>query len=285
MKIFGKVMCLALLTSPLLGQEDPCPQCEVLRGYLSNACTFLPVIDCDSIIRPFLCSCLSICYTGLRCWEDCKKQREVCDSTNSTGIFKPLVDIKNVMECEILEKACIAQCPKAFAEKVLSEALTKVRDIISGAVNPLHLITPSVCPEGWVMTVCGKCFGSDDKGKDTYKGALQKCKSRGGTLAQPKSKADQDLLVSLCSNNNCPDTWIGLNDIADEGIFLWIDGTPLAYSNWDIGEPNNVEDEDCVHIWGFSEQNTWNDNKCEHYLNFFCEIEASPSLRFCFDLL
>lgn len=34
--------------------------------------------------------------------------------------------------------------------------------------------------------------------------------------------------------------WIGLNDTAEEGVFEWVSGEPVTYTNWAAGEPNNV---------------------------------------------
>merc|ERR1719219_2604602 len=95
------------------------------------------------------------------------------------------------------------------------------------------------------------------------------CKARGGHLAQIKSQAEQDLIVGLCPNKKCPWTWIGLNDIAKEGTFIWNDGSALDFKNWHKGEPNNAGGkEDCGHIW---HKNQWNDIKCDHKMNFVCE--------------
>jgi len=33
--------------------------------------------------------------------------------------------------------------------------------------------------------------------------------------------------------------WIGLNDIEEEGTWVWASGKPVAYTNWAEGEPNN----------------------------------------------
>jgi len=33
--------------------------------------------------------------------------------------------------------------------------------------------------------------------------------------------------------------WIGLNDVATEGTWQWLDGTSVSYFNWMSGEPNN----------------------------------------------
>jgi hypothetical protein len=54
--------------------------------------------------------------------------------------------------------------------------------------------------------------------------------------------------------------WIGLNDVAEEGTFVWTSGEPFSYDNWKPGEPNSgggVFDEDYVH---FEPDGLWNDN-------------------------
>ena len=34
--------------------------------------------------------------------------------------------------------------------------------------------------------------------------------------------------------------WIGANDLLLEGRFVWEDGTPLNYTNWGKGQPDNA---------------------------------------------
>lgn len=52
--------------------------------------------------------------------------------------------------------------------------------------------------------------------------------------------------------------WIGFSDAATEGTFAWADGSPVGYTNWNPGEPNNSGGtEDYAEMLGSNGQ--WND--------------------------
>lgn len=52
--------------------------------------------------------------------------------------------------------------------------------------------------------------------------------------------------------------WIGLTDTAVEGTFAWADGSPVNYTNWNPGEPNNSGGaEDWAELLGSNGR--WND--------------------------
>jgi hypothetical protein len=53
--------------------------------------------------------------------------------------------------------------------------------------------------------------------------------------------------------------WIGLADAANEGEFVWADGSPLDYTQWEPGEPNNRDDEDYVGM--YANNGNWVDVK------------------------
>jgi hypothetical protein len=68
--------------------------------------------------------------------------------------------------------------------------------------------------------------------------------------------------------------WIGLYDIAEEGVFRWISDMKLAYpSFWGSGQPddNNIA-EDCVELYAVN--SNWNDQNCENnHVPFICEMQ------------
>jgi len=91
--------------------------------------------------------------------------------------------------------------------------------------------------------------------------ARDACAADGAHLVTATS-ANYDI---VSSSNAC--TWIGANDIDVEGSWVWIDGTPLIETHWDVGEPNNLHEEHCAHTLschnGYHLDRWWNDDDCE----------------------
>jgi hypothetical protein len=62
------------------------------------------------------------------------------------------------------------------------------------------------------------------------------------------------------------DTFLGATDAVTEGTFLWVDGTPVTYANYHVGEPNNgsgAYQEDCLVIAGArTPSDSWDDRPC-----------------------
>jgi hypothetical protein len=86
----------------------------------------------------------------------------------------------------------------------------------------------------------------------------------GGHLATIRNQAEQDWVYSTFAayGGLNRSLWIGLNDAASEGTFVWVSGEPVTYSDWGGGEPNNSGGiEDYVHMWcpNSGAPGRWND--------------------------
>lgn len=89
-----------------------------------------------------------------------------------------------------------------------------------------------------------------------------KAVAMGGNLATVSSTAENDFLWTTIAKPNLATSpfgiWIGLNDVAEEGTWVWASGEPVTYTNWAGGQPDNWQNEDWVHFWGYTE-GAWND--------------------------
>jgi len=72
------------------------------------------------------------------------------------------------------------------------------------------------------------------------------------------------------------DTWIGLNDAAKEGNWVWTSGERANFTNWGKGEPNNFNDgEDCAVLRTQNKLGVprkWNDAWCSIQNGAICEL-------------
>jgi gliding motility-associated-like protein len=95
----------------------------------------------------------------------------------------------------------------------------------------------------------------------------------GANLISVQSASENADLVQALSNQgySAEVIWIGYSDETTEGSFVWYDGSPVVYSNWAPGEPNNAGDEDCTQIYP---DGGWNDLNCAGY-NSLSVIEVN----------
>ena len=65
-------------------------------------------------------------------------------------------------------------------------------------------------------------------------------------------------------------SWIGLNDRSVEGSFVWTNREISQFRYWAEKQPNDWNNEDCVHTLGARHGYTWNDVPCNNCFNFTC---------------
>lgn len=67
--------------------------------------------------------------------------------------------------------------------------------------------------------------------------------------------------------------WIGLHrDDSNKNQWIWVDGEQATYSNWGVGEPNNINEE-CV-VMNTSPTGKWYDDRCSERRPYICEKEG-----------
>ncbi|XP_067840319.1 collectin-11 isoform X3 [Heptranchias perlo] len=110
------------------------------------------------------------------------------------------------------------------------------------------------------------------KEEKRYTDAHEYCRDRGGLLIMPKDEATNSLIASYISEAGLSRVFIGVNDLEEEGQFVFTDGAPLlTFNKWRNGEPNNAYDEeDCAEMVS---SGGWNDVACHITMYFVCEFD------------
>lgn len=90
------------------------------------------------------------------------------------------------------------------------------------------------------------------------------CSNLNGRLASVDSANENAVIAGLIGPN---DAFLGGNDEAVEGTFVWDDGTSFLLTNWNTGEPNNalgMFEEDCIVMLNntTAAPGKWDDRPC-----------------------
>lgn len=95
--------------------------------------------------------------------------------------------------------------------------------------------------------------------------ATQNAINIGGHLLTLSSQAENDWI-----NARVGEVWIGYNDVASEGNFVWETGESNGYENWNGGEPNNSGGEDYTVM---RSNGLWNDLRGTNSRRFVVEFQ------------
>ena len=103
-------------------------------------------------------------------------------------------------------------------------------------------------------------------GPANYLSAITDCQRRGGSLVTVQSQQEQDALYALTGSTGA---WIGLTDFLDEGQFSWVDGSPLTFTNFRAGQPNNANSNQ--HCTWIRPDGLWDDITCKKQEQYVCQ--------------
>ncbi|XP_033987829.1 galactose-specific lectin nattectin-like [Trematomus bernacchii] len=126
------------------------------------------------------------------------------------------------------------------------------------------------CPSGWTPFE-DHCYMYKHAAK-TWADAEVDCIALGGNLASIPNKAVYTFIrqiVNTVTNANNP-AWIGGNDLAKEGVWMWSDGTKFVTKLWAPHQPDNAGGkEDCLMI---NYRDLFNDLPCTALIPFVCGV-------------
>nr|KAF6309601.1 Fc fragment of IgE receptor II [Pipistrellus kuhlii] len=189
-----------------------------------------------------------------------QKRMEIQDSDLSRNLDGLLEDLSNFKSQGLNERRAALDSLERLQEEV---AKLRIEFRVSNGS------ACSTCPEQWV-SFRRKCYYFGEGPKRWFQ-AREACRGLGGRLASIHSPEEQDFLAKHSSRKG---TWIGLRDLDREGEFVWMDQSPLGYSNWGSGEPDNgAQGEDCVMLLSSGQ---WSDAFCGSYLtSWVCDRLAT----------
>ena len=101
----------------------------------------------------------------------------------------------------------------------------------------------------------------------TWPNAKAHCESVGGYLCSMNSISENNFVASKLMGQTA---YIGLHDSRIEGQFEWLDNSPLTFTSWYPGQPNNANgDQDYVELLP---DGTWNDQYSTCLREYICEV-------------
>ncbi|XP_004701425.1 mannose-binding protein C [Echinops telfairi] len=101
--------------------------------------------------------------------------------------------------------------------------------------------------------------------KMTFQSVKALCAQYQGSVATPMNAAENAAIQKLARE----ELYLGITDEAKEGHFVDLKGRPLSYRNWNDGEPNDVNGEDCTILL---KDGKWNDVSCNSNFMAVCEF-------------
>ncbi|XP_071847171.1 uncharacterized protein [Apostichopus japonicus] len=135
-----------------------------------------------------------------------------------------------------------------------------------------ELPSAPVCPNGGTY-FRDRCYWAAEPSLP-FNAAEEYCWEHFGPDTHITTSKDAEVNLFL-SRLVYPGIWLGLHDRHSEGVWEWIDSSPLEYTNWRVGEPNNVGEEDCAVL--HYDDASWNDQPCGNSViknsnRFICSV-------------
>ncbi|XP_043980117.1 galactose-specific lectin nattectin-like [Gambusia affinis] len=128
----------------------------------------------------------------------------------------------------------------------------------------------------------GRCFQYVEL-EMTWAKAEEFCRLSNGNLASMRSINDYYFITNYTHDNHYGEhkgTWVGGYDSAEEGTWMWSDGSRFLFNHWGPGQPNNQDgNENCMVISAGGNYHM-NDDICSKELPFICAYTIEKSFSF-----
>ncbi|XP_066023879.1 uncharacterized protein [Pocillopora verrucosa] len=143
-----------------------------------------------------------------------------------------------------------------------------LKELYETKYDPLsvsYTVLSDICQPGWSF-FDGYCYFTSPSCVP-WLTAESNCSAMGSQLVTIHNQEEN---VYVQHRHNGERSWIGLNDRSVEGSFVWTNKEISKFRFWAHQQPNDWNNEDCVHTLGAKHGYTWNDVPCDNCLNFTC---------------
>ncbi|CAJ1070748.1 macrophage mannose receptor 1 [Xyrichtys novacula] len=106
------------------------------------------------------------------------------------------------------------------------------------------------------------CYYYNDTDIVDFHTAMRRCYAEKASLVTIHSRDEQAYVNSMVGTGDVATAWIGMRMVGvANGQYMWVDFSPMVYTHWAPGEPNNANgEEQCVQM--NRHQGGWNDANC-----------------------
>jgi len=169
-----------------------------------------------------------------------------------------------------------------YSETLFEKAISSQGIALTGSPSYFSVIPTPILPNDLDISDCvetidgfnyiGSYLGNKyfrSNASLTWEEAKNFCESRGGNLVEINSYAENDFV----KNNIAEAAWIGLSDVATEGVLEWSNGSPLTFNNICPSNcaPNSEENDYLmIHNW----DGKWSFNPSQVAKKFVMEFDC-----------
>lgn len=147
-----------------------------------------------------------------------------------------------------------------------------IKELYESRYDPLsvsYTVIPEICEPGWafyngycyyIYSTCASWIAAEGRCLDSQ--------------AHLVSVHNQEENVYIQHRHAGEKAWIGFNDRSVEGTFRWASDDHTRFTFWAANQPNNYNNQDCVHTLGvgvgMKNRYRWNDVPCNDCHNYTC---------------
>uniref|UniRef100_G3SPS6 Pulmonary surfactant-associated protein A n=1 Tax=Loxodonta africana TaxID=9785 RepID=G3SPS6_LOXAF len=119
----------------------------------------------------------------------------------------------------------------------------------------------------FMLAVGEKVFSTNGQSVN-FDAIRESCARAGGRIAVPRSPEENTAIASIVKEHSTY-AYLGLAEGSTPGEFYYLDGAPVNYTNWYLGEPRGLGKERCVEMYTDGQ---WNDKNCLQHRLTICEF-------------